>query len=178
MPAIETDERSTPNRLFKPLDDLFHFTLDAAATAENAKCPKFYTREMDGLAQPWAPERVFCNPPYSRGQIALWLQKAIDEQTQSVFILPADFSTKWSSLIWRHADIVHFCRGRFRFGELHSAGAKFGSILVVFHWQQPSLLEIKRGLQANFGGNTFTIYDNRPIAEADLAICREADSNG
>lgn len=49
----------------------FGFTLDAAADAQNHKCPRYYTREQDGLKQPW-PGAVWCNPPYGR-QIGKWL---------------------------------------------------------------------------------------------------------
>lgn len=53
----------------------------------NHKCAKYYTIEQDGLAQSWAGETVFCNPPYSRktktnaGQIA-WVQKCYKEATE------------------------------------------------------------------------------------------------
>jgi site-specific DNA-methyltransferase (adenine-specific) len=35
------------------LDREFSFTLDVAATVENAKCSVFFTRKENGLAQPW-----------------------------------------------------------------------------------------------------------------------------
>jgi len=59
-------EYQTPPEDFKELDDLYHFTLDAAATKENALCKKYFTKEDDGLAQSWAGERVFLNPPYGK----------------------------------------------------------------------------------------------------------------
>lgn len=57
------------------------------ADNNNHKCAKYYTIEQDGLAQSWAGETVFCNPPYSRktktnaGQIA-WVQKCYKEATE------------------------------------------------------------------------------------------------
>ena len=48
-----TDEWSTPNAFFQALNAEFRFELDVCATAENAKCAKYYTREQDGLAQKW-----------------------------------------------------------------------------------------------------------------------------
>jgi len=60
-------EWATPQDLFDVLHAEFGFTLDPCATAENAKCPKFYTWEgHNGLWQSWAGERVFLNPPYGR----------------------------------------------------------------------------------------------------------------
>src|SRR5215472_16441556 len=49
---------------FLPLNAEFGFTLDVAADGKNARCAKYYTREDDGLAQPWAPQIVWCNPPF------------------------------------------------------------------------------------------------------------------
>ena len=52
----------TPQGFFDELNKEFHFTLDVCALPENAKCPRFYTPEQDGLKQPW--EGVcWCNPP-------------------------------------------------------------------------------------------------------------------
>ena len=48
-----TDEWATPQDFFDALDKEFHFSLDVAATKENAKCAKFYTAEDDGLQKSW-----------------------------------------------------------------------------------------------------------------------------
>lgn len=46
-------EWCTPQDFFDRLNAEFHFTLDAAATCRNAKCPEYYTKETDGLNKPW-----------------------------------------------------------------------------------------------------------------------------
>lgn len=71
------DDRGTDPELFAELDARFGFTIDVAAAAHNAKCDRFYDLEVDGLAQSWAGERVWCNPPYS--SIEPWVRKAWDE---------------------------------------------------------------------------------------------------
>ena len=38
----------TPQELFDQLDAEFHFTLDAASSATNHKCQKYYTAEDSG----------------------------------------------------------------------------------------------------------------------------------
>lgn len=78
------DDWGTPQDLFGALNKEFGFTLDPCADDNNHKCAKYYTKEQDGLAQSWAGETVFCNPPYSRktksnaGQIA-WVEKCYKE---------------------------------------------------------------------------------------------------
>lgn len=71
----KTPEWATPQSLFDELDREFHFTLDPAATKENAKCKKFYTSKENGLDQTWSGECVFLNPPYGR-VIGKWVEKA------------------------------------------------------------------------------------------------------
>jgi site-specific DNA-methyltransferase (adenine-specific) len=54
MPVLfssATDEWPTPQAFFDKLNRRHRFTLDAAATAGNAKCPLYFTREQDGLKQ-------------------------------------------------------------------------------------------------------------------------------
>ena len=84
----------TPDFVYKQLDDIFHFTVDAACNIDNCKCLKgFYVdKGLDGLQKHWIGERVFCNPPFS--EKALWIEKA-DFEVQNnncpicVMILPA-----------------------------------------------------------------------------------------
>lgn len=51
-----------------------HLPSDVCATAENAKCPRYFTKADDGLAQVWSG-RVWMNPPYGR-EIGAWMAKA------------------------------------------------------------------------------------------------------
>ena len=54
--SSQKDDWETPQELFDQLDRMFHFTLDAASSDENAKCKKHFTAEDDGLKQNWGGE--------------------------------------------------------------------------------------------------------------------------
>jgi phage N-6-adenine-methyltransferase len=69
MPVLyssATDEWPTPAAFFAKLNRRYQFTLDPCATAENAKCAVYFTKEDDGLKQDWGTHRAFVNPPYGR----------------------------------------------------------------------------------------------------------------
>jgi phage N-6-adenine-methyltransferase len=144
----KSDEWATPQNLYEQLDKEFKFTLDPCATEGNAKCEKFYTREIDGLAQSWENEVVFINPPYS--QIKQWVEKAYVESIVNgaicVLLLPARTDTKWFHNFIYQVDNVEyrFLKGRLKFtvdGQplLNKQGqpqaAPFPSMVVIFNGQ-------------------------------------------
>ena len=127
-----TGEWETPQALFDELDRIFGgFTLDPCATAENAKCARFFTREDDGLSQPWTG-KVFMNPPYGR-EIGKWVRKAWAESLKGalvVCLLPARVDTRWWHEYAKKGH-VYFLQGRLKFGaSLNSA--PFPSAIVTF----------------------------------------------
>jgi len=133
--SSSSEEWSTPVALFEQLDSEFGpFTLDACATPTNAKCGRFFTKVEDGLVQPWAPHRVFVNPPYGR-QVGRWLEKAVCESERGalvVCLLPVRTDTAWfHEIVEPHATEIRFLRGRLTFGDAPHP-APFPSAIVVF----------------------------------------------
>lgn len=129
------DDWETPEDLFQALNEEFHFTIDVASDDNNCKCKRHFTKEQDGLKQPWHGdgETVWCNPPYGRG-IVDWVQKAFVESkfwnTTCVMLLPARTDTKWFHVyVAPHAE-VRFIRGRLKFGN--RMDAPFPSMIVIF----------------------------------------------
>ena len=130
--SSSTCEWETPPALFAELDGIFGgFTLDPCATPQNAKCARYFTREDDGLSQPWSG-KVFMNPPYGR-EIGKWVKKAWAESLGGalvVCLLPARVDTRWWHEYARKGH-VYFVRGRLKFGaSLNSA--PFPSAIVTF----------------------------------------------
>ena len=128
-----TDDRRTPDDFWQSLHERFGFSLDAAASAENAKLARFYDIAADGLRQPWHGA-VWCNPPYS--DVATWVEKAWSEMELGVdvvvMLVPANRTEQdwWQRLVepfrvggggivnGSAPDVrlrVEFLRGRMRF---------------------------------------------------------------
>jgi site-specific DNA-methyltransferase (adenine-specific) len=126
----KSTEWSTPDSFFKPLDDIYHFTLDVAATKENAKCANYYTEEQDGLKQPWEGV-IWCNPPYGSGVLD-WIKKAISCKNKVVMLLPVKTSNAtFHDYILPNAKIT-FVRGHLKFGG-YKKQAPFDSMLLEFN---------------------------------------------
>lgn len=104
----------TPPDLFAKLDQEFGFTLDAAASDENALCNQYYTEAEDGLAQDFGRETVWINPPYGRA-VAAWVEKGWTASRQGatvVMLVPARTDTAWWHRWVMQADEIRFLRGR------------------------------------------------------------------
>ena len=119
-PNPVVDNREITHEVFAALHQRFRFTLDVAATSENAKVLRYFTPVDNGLDQSWRDERVWCNPPFSN--IRPWVEKALEREAAiAVLLLPAHRTEQgwWQDLIEpgrRTGEIpVEFLRGRMRF---------------------------------------------------------------
>jgi len=144
-PKSFVDDRATTPEVFDPIHARFGFTVDAAASKENAKLKRYWTTDDDGLSQNWEGERVWCNPPYSC--IRPWVEKALSQKKGLVvMLLPANRTEQawWQDLIEPTRDDMsgnlrtEFVRGRIRFiakgdNEIKpNARPPFGCVLVIF----------------------------------------------
>lgn len=125
-----TDEWATPQDFYDVVNAEFGFDLDACALDSSAKCERYFTPELDGLAHDWTGT-VWMNPPYG-DVIAQWMAKA-HESAQAgatvVCLVPARTDTAWFHDHCFPGE-VRFIKGRLRFGEAE-ASAPFPSCLVV-----------------------------------------------
>lgn len=132
-PVDEKDLWETPDHIYNPLNEKFHFTLDPCCTAETAKCKYFYTPEDDGLMQSWSGATVFVNPPYSRGNIDLWVKKCYDNRKAQtvVALLPVSTSADWYQK-YCLGNTIYWVDKRIRFKRAKYT-APFSSMIVHFN---------------------------------------------
>jgi phage N-6-adenine-methyltransferase len=125
-------EWETPQAIFDALNEVFKFDIDVCATANNAKCEKYFNKKQDGLAQEWNGT-VWCNPPYGR-EIGKWVKKAFDSWIMGariVMLLPSRTDTNWIfNYVFGVANII-FLKGRLKFGK-SSNSAPFPSMLAIY----------------------------------------------
>lgn len=129
-------EWETPQEFFNILNEEFHFTLDVCATSENAKCPKYYTKEDNGLNFKWSKNVVWMNPPYDRS-LPEWIKKAYISAQQGgtvvALIQGRSSDTKWWHEYIMKADEIRYIKGRLHFGiNKKFTEANISSIVVVF----------------------------------------------
>lgn len=151
----DVDDRALPLDVFSVFNQRFRFTVDAASSVENRKCDRHWTVKDNGLEQPWAGERVYCNPPYS--DIEPWVRKAWNERQADliVLLLPANRTEQrwWQDGIEPFRDRagsvlqVEFLPGRLRFlkpGQQQigpNERPPFGCVLCVWNWSFVQLFE-------------------------------------
>lgn len=115
MFTSERDDWETPTDLFNKLNEEFHFTVDLCASDENHKCPKYYTKENDGMTADLTGEVVYCNPPYGAQATLQWVKKCAEAKATVVMLLPARTDTRaFHDYIYNKAE-VRFLRGRLKF---------------------------------------------------------------
>jgi DNA N-6-adenine-methyltransferase (Dam) len=119
IPAIKMKNRQfagdtwiTPKDFYKELSDRFRFTPDFDP------CPWDYDGTgFDGLLCEW-PERVYCNPPYSRKLKEEFICRAASEGANGklvVMLLPVSTSTKIFHEVIQPLAEIEFIRGRLPF---------------------------------------------------------------
>lgn len=141
------DERQTPAWVIKWARNAFGFVLDVCATAANKQATRYFGPDhphpecRNALAIDWAehlrdvePKVVWMNPPYSRGSLWNFLEKADEEANKGVTtiaLLPADTSTQWYHAFCEGRP-TFFIKGRLKFGPGFKKPAPFPSMIVLF----------------------------------------------
>lgn len=131
----------TPIGLFNTINDRFKFTFDLAASKENSKCNKFFSREEDSISRSWSGLGCcWLNPPYgdtSKNKLSCWIKKAYqetekDETLWVSLLIPARTNTKWFlEYCLKKAFEISFIIGRPKFGGA-THGLPQPLVLVTF----------------------------------------------
>lgn len=110
--TTNNDEWLTPPSIIKALGP---FDLDPCSPANRPwdTAAKHYTKEQDGLAQPWEG-RVWLNPPYGR-ETFKWLEKLADHGSGIALIFARTETKGFHEQVWNRAKAVFFFEGRLRF---------------------------------------------------------------
>ncbi len=142
--SSKTDDHSTPQDFFDKLNEEYNFELDVCATASNAKCSNFFTKEQDALKQNWEGT-CWMNPPYGR-DIILWMEKAYKEHKKNkntiVCLVPVRTDTNWWHSYVEGKAKVKFIKGRLKFGNSANS-APFPSALVIYKPRQKRVTKQK-----------------------------------
>lgn len=143
------DEWETPKELFDPLNAIYGFNLDVAATEENTLCPQYL---KDSLYSSWDHTDLFninvwCNPPFSYKEA--FIDRALSFRQDisfAVFLLPnnARETNWWNELVVPYADRIINLIGRvnFNYKGVPAKNCNFPSCLVEF---RPRLLKVSYG---------------------------------
>lgn len=142
------DYWETPQALFNKINEIFSFTLDAAASDSNHKTEKYLSEKDNALFQPWAElgNIIWLNPPYD-GHMRVWIEKSQQEAEKGatvVCLIAARLDTKWFKIVWDYARYVVLFYDRIQF-ELNGIPIKrttFANALIVFsdvEWDLSSL---------------------------------------
>lgn len=151
----------TPPEVFNPLNEIFHFTVDCAASAENTKCPKFFGR---GDTIVFSDEdSAFMNPPYSPVTACRQLVKDVFTQARlhsipAIILLPARVETAvWQNYIFNMGNTFFF-RGRLKFinpnlpsfrvdGNFKISPAPFPSALGIMNASHEQLVDLQKAFK-------------------------------
>lgn len=168
----------TPEEAFKPLDDEFHFTLDAAATKESAKCLKYYTPETDGLSASWEGETVFCHPPAQ--DLGDWVRKCAEEGqkpgTTVVLLAPAKTDAAYFHDHIAGQSEIRFLKGRMILtdGCGNSSGRPAcGSLLAIYRGTAAKRAESMGAASSNTGdarGESYDTIETKRAARRGLIL--------
>lgn len=148
--SSKKEDWGTPDWLFKYLNRVFSFTLDAAASDENHLCKKYFTKENDSLKQSWKGEIVFLNPPYSRN-MGEWIKKG--SENDSVILVPSRTDTNWfHEYCCTNRCYRLFIKGRLKFKGAGNS-APFPSLLLFFNDMKKAFEQVEEDVERDINYN-------------------------
>lgn len=108
-------------------------------------CPS--NPDFDGLSIDWKSP-AFVNPPYSRGNVMLWVKKAIEQQQKGVYVvmlLRVDVSTNWYRFLVESDCHIAYFNERLEFQDSNGS-PNFCSMLVFLSQSNPKEPSLRKGI--------------------------------
>jgi len=128
---MKNDEWLTPKSVIEKLGS---FDLDPCSPVNRPwdTAKKHYTKEDDGLFQPWGG-RVWLNPPYGK-ESAAWLDKLVECGNGIALIFARTETEMFFKYVWDKAYSVLFLKGRISFHYVDGTKANSGapSVLIAY----------------------------------------------
>lgn len=132
---MPTNEWYTPKEIISPLGqfDLDPSTCDAALRLNNS-APYFYSKETNGITNPWFG-RVWMNPPYGDGLLPPFMRRMAEHNNGIALIFNKTDTAWFHDLVFNSADSLYFLRKRVKFIDVNGNPGlqpRTGSILVAY----------------------------------------------
>ncbi len=140
------DDWQTPDWLFNMLHREFNFTVDGAASADNAKLPRYWSKEDSAFSHPWEGERLFINPPFDCDALTKFSRRAVmacNVRRIGGLSVPVHTNTIVAMVtpikadqVWWHQWVMLFAEVRFILGRIAFKGADncFPGPIAVVVW--------------------------------------------
>ena len=142
-PSAESNEWYTPSDVLDVAREALggEFDLDPAScdvAQRRVRSERWFTTNDDGLDMPWVADRLWLNPPYSRG--GPWVEKLCDgwstgEVGAGIALILADALVSASGhRIVQQADILCLPPSRFQFiagPTMRESSPRFGTVLLA-----------------------------------------------
>lgn len=144
--VTDRDDYVTPGELWSGVQLFYQLDTDCAASAENAKCSRFYSAQDSFLTahNELDQRRCWLNPPFSMKEDFLAHVVAV-RNIASIFVCLVPNSARetewWQDSVWPHADEIISLTPRVNFildGVLVK-GVAFPSCLVVYRPRLPNV---------------------------------------
>lgn len=145
MSDLDYERWQTPPEIWTPLNEEFHFDLDAAADATTHRTPAYLT---DALAiGEWPGKVIWCNPPYGRKLEPFVRRCAVEADKGKTVVALIPFRCRaawWHEAVIDRAYEVRCVRKRIKFVRPDGTRGKFtgscDSCVVV--WRGPNVARI------------------------------------
>lgn len=149
------------------------FDLDPCAPAAQPypTAARVFTRRENGLIQRWAG-RVWLNPPYTNGEIGLWLARMAEHDRGTALIFARTETEAFHRHVWGRACALLFLAGRINFhlpdGTRARGNAGAPTVLCAYGATDADILAA-----AEIDGKFVPLVFPRSVLGADVVTWRE-----